>query len=70
MVAVEPDAAGLDGTRDLVRLVHVAGPHAGAEAVHCVVCDGDGLLLVPEGGDARDGAEDLLLKGGGGGGRG
>mmetsp|Transcript_22780 Transcript_22780/g.66995 ORF Transcript_22780/g.66995 Transcript_22780/m.66995 type:complete len:305 (-) Transcript_22780:714-1628(-) len=62
VVAVDPDAARLDLARHRVRLVGVARPHAGAEAVHRVVCDGDGLLLVPEGGDARDGAEDLLLE--------
>ena len=44
VVAVDPDAARLDRARHLVRLVRVARPDAGAQAVDGVVGDGDGLL--------------------------
>mmetsp|Transcript_22781 Transcript_22781/g.67000 ORF Transcript_22781/g.67000 Transcript_22781/m.67000 type:complete len:201 (-) Transcript_22781:1207-1809(-) len=62
VVAVDPDAARLDGARHRVHLVGVAGPHARAEAVDGVVGDGDRLVLGFEGDHPRDRPEDLLLE--------
>src|SRR5690606_34717448 len=62
MVAVGPDAAGLDVAAEAIGAVPVAGPDAGAEAVERVVGDLERFLLVLEGRDRDDGAEDLLLE--------
>ena len=42
VVVVDPDAACLDGSRDAIKFVGVAGPDPGAETVKRVIGDGDG----------------------------
>ena len=48
VVAVGPDAAGLDGAAEAVGARAVAGPDAGAEAVERVVGDGERFVVVLE----------------------
>mmetsp|Transcript_39887 Transcript_39887/g.69060 ORF Transcript_39887/g.69060 Transcript_39887/m.69060 type:complete len:559 (+) Transcript_39887:102-1778(+) len=62
MVVVYPHTAGLDGTRHLVHLVGIAGPHASAKAVDTVVGDRNSLFGGLEGGHRSHRAEDLLLE--------
>ena len=62
VVAVGPDAAGLDAAAHRVGAVAVARPHPGAEAVEGVVGDRQRLGVVGEGGHREHRAEDLLLE--------
>ena len=62
VVAVGPDAAGLDAAPHPVGGVAVAGPDAGAEPVERVVGDVERLGLVLERGHRHDRTEDLLLE--------
>src|SRR6476646_7987026 len=48
VVSVDPDRAGLKFGRDVVRLLDVARPDAGGQAVDRVVGAGDGLIDVRE----------------------
>src|SRR6185369_13529171 len=61
LVTVDPDHAAADGRRDPARALKVARPQPTAEAVRCAVGDGRDLVLVAEGGDGDEGAEDLFL---------
>src|SRR5262249_27018082 len=60
VVRVHPGDAGPQRSNDPVRAEDVGRPHGGGEAIGGVVGEGDGLLLVGEGQDRQDGAEDLL----------
>src|SRR5262249_14652986 len=60
VVAVDPHRAGANGACHPVRLSHVARPYPGGEAVGGVVPLQDGVVLVLEGNDGDDRAEDLL----------
>ncbi len=62
MVAVGPDAAGLDAAAHAEGHVHVAAPDAGAQAELGVVGDGQGFRFVLEGGDGDHRAEDFFLE--------
>mmetsp|Transcript_20963 Transcript_20963/g.34628 ORF Transcript_20963/g.34628 Transcript_20963/m.34628 type:complete len:222 (-) Transcript_20963:853-1518(-) len=62
VVAVDPNAPGLNGTRHGVCLVHVSRPHARAQPVYSIVGNGDSLLLRLEGDYACDRPKDLLLE--------
>jgi ParB family chromosome partitioning protein len=62
VVAVRPDATGLDLAAHLVCPCAVARPDAGAQAVEGVVGDRQRVLVVFEGGDRQHRAEDLLLE--------
>ena len=62
VVAVGPDAAGLDGAAHAVGDVAVAAPHAGAQAVERVVGNGQGFGFVLEGGHGQHGAENFFLE--------
>ena len=59
---VEADHAGLERLADAQRALEVAGVDVGDEAVLGVVGGGDRLVLVDEGRDRRDRAEDLLAE--------
>ncbi len=62
VVAVGPDATGLDAPGQSLHLVNVPGPDAGAQSVHGVVGDLQGFFLVLEGGHAEHRTEDLFLE--------
>src|SRR5215510_11891801 len=62
VVAVDPHRAGANGACHPVRLAHVARPYPGGEAVGGVVPLQDGVVLVLEGNDGDDRAEDLLAR--------
>src|ERR1700733_14343001 len=59
VVAVRPDAAGLDAAAHLVRPGAVPGPDTGAQPVKCVIRDRQRVRVVGERGDRQYGAEDL-----------
>src|SRR6185369_5809892 len=58
--AVDGDRAGPDPQRQGVRAAEITGPQGRRQCVAAVVGNGDGLLVVVEGDDRADGAEDLL----------
>src|SRR4029077_10600492 len=60
VVAVDPHRTGANRARHPVCLAHVARPHPGREAIGGVVALQDGVVLVLEGDDGDDRAEDLL----------
>ncbi len=62
VVAVGPDATGLDATTHAVGTVDVAGPEAGTQAELGVVGDRQGFGFGLEGGDADHRAEDFFLE--------
>lgn len=62
MVAIDPDATGLDGTGYLVEFVGVASPNAGTEAIKGIIGEGDGFFLCSEGGDGGDWTEYFFLE--------
>ncbi len=62
VVAIYPDAAGLDGTRDLVELVSVARPDTRSEAVERVVGYLDSVGFVLERCYGSNRAEYLFLE--------
>src|SRR5258706_11404380 len=62
MVAVDPYAAGLDRSWNLVEFVCVPCPYSGAKAVERIVGDLYGFFGAAEGGDTTYGAEDLFLE--------
>ena len=62
VVAVGPHPTGLDVPTRAVSGVHVAAPHAGAEAVKRVVGDVHGVVKVAERRHRHHWAEDLLLE--------
>src|SRR5450755_4280785 len=61
VVAVRPDAAGLDAAAHLVCPGAVSGPDTGAQSVEGVIRDRQRVRVVGERGDRQHGAEDLLL---------
>src|SRR3979409_103117 len=61
LVAIDPDRAGTDRPRELVRLAHVARPHAAAQTKGRGIAALDHLLDVSEGDGRDDRPEDLLL---------
>ena len=61
-IGVDPHRAGRERSLTFDSAAHVAGPHAGGEAVARVVGDRDRLLLVLERDDRQHRAEDLLLR--------
>src|SRR5262249_33513550 len=62
VIAIGPDAAGLDRAAEAVAAIGVAAPDAGAEAVQRVVGDRQGFVIGLEGRDRYDRAKDLLLE--------
>lgn len=62
VIAIDPDASGFDGARDLVKLVRVACPDSRAETVKRVVGDFDRFGFVFESRDRSHGTEDFFLK--------
>src|SRR5262245_32856328 len=60
VVAVGPNAAGLDAAPHAEGAVTVAAPHTGAEAVQRVVGNFQRLVLILEGGHRQHGTEDLF----------
>ena len=62
VVAVGPDAAGLDGAAHAIGHVAVAAPDAGAQPVQRVVGNRQCFGFVLEGGDSQHRAKDLFLE--------
>src|SRR6266536_1625129 len=62
VVAVGPNAAGLDRTPEPVAAIGIAAPYPGAEAVQRVIGDRQCLVVGLEGGDRDNRAENLLLE--------
>src|SRR4029077_19595593 len=62
VVAIGPDAAGLDRAAESVAAIGVAAPDAGAKAVERVVGDRERFLVGLERGHRDDRAEDLFLE--------
>ena len=62
VVGVDPDGAGLEPRRDVVRLLDVARPDAGGEAVDRVVRARDRLVHVDELDRREHRSEDLLAR--------
>jgi len=62
VIAVGPDATGLDGATHAVGDVAVAAPDAGTEAIERVVADSNRFFFGLEGGHGQHRAEDLLLE--------
>jgi hypothetical protein len=62
VIAVDPDATGFDGARNLIKLVRVARPDARAETVKRVVGDFDRFGFVFESRHRRDRTEDFFLE--------
>src|SRR5260370_36543171 len=60
---VDEDLAGLDFVNELVLLLLVVGPHAGAEAEDGVVRQMNGRINVRYGEEHGDGSEDFLTVG-------
>src|SRR5579863_107541 len=54
VVAVRPDATGLDAAAHLVGPGAVSGPDAGAQPVEGVIRDRQGVRVVGEGGDRSE----------------
>jgi hypothetical protein len=61
VVVVDPDGAGAQALGDPDGPGRVAAPDGAGQAVGGVVGDGDRLVVVVEGDDGQDRAEDLLL---------
>src|SRR5437763_3177648 len=62
VVAVRPHSPGFDRATHAERSAPVASPHSGAEPVHRVVGDLQGLRLIAERRDREHRTEDLLLE--------
>ena len=62
MVAIGPDAAGLDGAAEAVEPARIPAPDTGAKTLERVVGDRERLVVIIEGGDRNDGSENLLLE--------
>src|ERR1039457_2535193 len=62
VIAVRPDATGLDAAAHLVRPAAIPGPDTGAQPVEAVIRDRQRVRVIGERGDRKHGAEDLLLE--------
>merc|ERR1712050_148908 len=62
MITIHPHTTGLDGSRHLICLVGIAGPHTCTKPVDCIVGDLDGFFLRLEFHCASNWSKDLLLE--------
>src|SRR5262249_48804755 len=62
VLAVDEHHPGLNASREPVRLADVLRPHVRSQAVLDLVGELESLVFIREGYEARDGAEDFLLR--------
>ncbi len=62
VIGVHPYTACLDGTPEPVCLILGAGPYARAEAIQCIVGNGDRFVIVLVCCDSKDRSENLFLE--------
>src|SRR5580692_16062 len=62
MIAVDPDATGLNCTAKMVAAVGIAAPQSGTEPVERIVGDFQGVRFVLECGHRDYGSEDFFLE--------
>ncbi|MEE8658444.1 hypothetical protein DOFOFD_05410 [Acetobacteraceae bacterium EV16P] len=62
VIAIDPDASGLNATPHTEACVRITAPHASAQTIFRVIGDGEGFLFRFKGCHGEDRAKNLLLE--------